>query len=173
VLSLRPARPEDAAAVAGVHVRSWQVAYRGLLPDDYLAGLRPEDRMARYTFGSTHPDAPWTTVAVENEVICGFATTGRCRDADADDHMGATGELFALYVDPGAWGVGVGRRLMAEARARLGRRRCSQGVLWVLVGNDRAQRFYDIDGWVPDGRRRTEEIWGVRVDEICFRRHLP
>ena len=47
VLTVRRATPEDAAGVAGVHVRSWQVAYRGLLPDDYLDGLRPEDRMAR------------------------------------------------------------------------------------------------------------------------------
>jgi ribosomal protein S18 acetylase RimI-like enzyme len=170
VLTLRSARPEDAADVAAVHVRSWQVAYRGLLPDDYLAGLRPEDRMDRYTFGSTDPDAPWTTVAVDNDLICGFATTGPCRDGDAD--AGATGELFALYVDPGMWGVGVGRRLMEEARAQLVRRRFTEGVLWVLVGNDRAQRFYDIDGWVPDDGRRTEEIWGVRVDEIRYRRHL-
>ena len=169
MLSLRSARPDDAAAVAAVHVRSWQVAYRGLLPGDYLAGLRPEDRMGRYTFGSTDPDAPWTTVAVENEVICGFATTGPCRDGGADD----AGELFALYVDPDAWGTGVGRRLLVEARAQLVRRRFTEGVLWVLVGNDRAQRFYGIDGWVADERRRTEEIWGVSVDEVCYRRDLP
>ena len=31
-------------AVARVHVRSWQVGYRGLLPDAYLDGLRAEER---------------------------------------------------------------------------------------------------------------------------------
>ena len=41
---LRPAEPVDAIAVAHVHVRSWQVAYRTLMPDDYLDQLRPEDR---------------------------------------------------------------------------------------------------------------------------------
>jgi hypothetical protein len=35
-LIVRVARPDDAAAVAGVHVRSWQQGYRGLLPDDFL-----------------------------------------------------------------------------------------------------------------------------------------
>jgi ribosomal protein S18 acetylase RimI-like enzyme len=169
VLNLRPARPDDAPDVARVHVRSWQEAYKGLLPDDYLAGLRPEDRMDRYTFGSTDPDVPWTTVAVEDGVIRGFATTGRCRDDDA----GTAGEVLALYVDPADWGAGVGRYLMVEARAQLERRRFTEGVLWVLVGNERAQRFYGIDGWVPDECRRTEEIWGVRVDEIRYRRHLP
>ena len=34
------ATPEDALEVAGVHVRAWQSAYRGLLPDEHLDGLR-------------------------------------------------------------------------------------------------------------------------------------
>jgi hypothetical protein len=44
VLSVRAATPDDAAAVAGVHVRSWQAAYRGLIADAYLDGLNPDDR---------------------------------------------------------------------------------------------------------------------------------
>ena len=168
VLVVREAEPDDAAAVAGVHVRSWQGAYRGLLPDDYLDSLRPEDRMARYTFGSADRDLPSTMVATEDGVVTGFVTTGPCRDAD----MVEAGEILSLYVDPGAWGLGIGRRLMADARARL-ERRFPRAVLWVLVGNDRAQRFYAIDGWVPDDSRRTEEIWGVSVDEIRYRRALP
>ncbi len=169
MVSVRIARPEDAAPVARVHVRSWQAAYRGLLPDDYLDGLRPEDRAARYTFGVTGPGLPTTVVAMVDGVIAGFATTGPCRDADAAD----TGELLALYVDPDAWGTGMGRRLLAESRTDLERRGFTRAVLWVLVGNQRAERFYATDGWGPDGDRRTEVVWGVAVDEIRYRRALP
>ena len=169
VLRVRPARRGDAAEVAGVHVRSWQVGYRGLLPDDYLDGLRAEDRMDHYAFGATDPDVPHTTVALEGGVICGFVTTGRSRDADA---MGG-GEVLALYVDPGAWNRGVGRRLMAEARDRLSRGGFTGATLWVLAGNDRAQRFYRGDGWEPDGEHRSVEVWGVAVAELRFRRPLP
>lgn len=168
VVEVRPARPDDAPAVAAVHVRSWQVGYRGLLDQDYLDGLRPEDRMGHYTFASTDPDAPATIVAVEDGAICGFATTGPSRDADIADG----GEVLALYVDPDAWGLGVGRRLMAEARKRLSHSGFTDAVLWVLVGNDRAQRFYRADGWRPDGQRRSVEIWTVAVDEVRFTRHL-
>jgi ribosomal protein S18 acetylase RimI-like enzyme len=169
VLSVRPASPDDAAAVAGVHVRSWQGAYRGLLPDEYLDGLRPDDRVSHYTFGATDLSTPATAVAVEDGDICGFVTTGPCRDADET----RTGEVLALYVDPRAWGAGVGARLMAEARAHLGHQGFTEALLWVLVGNDRAQRFYRIDGWQPDGGRRSDEVWGVVVDEVRFRRRLP
>ncbi len=169
MLRVRPARPDDAAAVAGVHVRSWQVGYRGLLPDVYLDELRPEDRMDRYTFGATDPDVPSTMVAAEDGVICGFVTTGPSRGVD----LPGGGEVLALYVDPPTWGRGVGRRLMAEARDKLGRAGFADVGLWVLSGNERAQRFYRADGWSPDGRRRAVEVWNIAVDEDRFTRHLP
>jgi ribosomal protein S18 acetylase RimI-like enzyme len=169
VISVREAKPQDAADVAGVHVRSWQVAYRGLFPDDYLDGLRAEDRMARYTFGDVRPDGPTTVVAVVDAAICGFVTTGPSRDEDATD----TGEVYALYVDPQYWGRGIGRSLIVEARTQLSSQGLAKAVLWVLTGNERAQRFYRADGWRSDGRRRQEYVWGMLADEVGFHRCLP
>ena len=54
-MQLRRARVGDEWAVAEVHVRSWQVGYRGLIADDHLDGLRPEDRAAHYTFDGDDP----------------------------------------------------------------------------------------------------------------------
>lgn len=36
---IRSAEPHDAGAIAAVHIRSWQQAYRDLIPGDYLASL--------------------------------------------------------------------------------------------------------------------------------------
>ena len=154
--------------VAGVHVRAWQVGYRGLLPDAYLDALRPEDRAGRYAFGNSDPQRPRTVVAVEDGAIVGFATVWPSPDPD----MLHAGELAALYVDPPMWRSGVGRVLIAEARDLLERDGYREAALWVLVGNDRAQRFYRADGWQPDGQRRLQEVWGVTVDEMRFRRSL-
>ena len=49
----------------------------------------------------------------------------------------------------------------------------TEAVLWVLVGNERAQRFYRADGWRPDGAQRRVEVWNVLVDEIRYRCRLP
>src|SRR4051812_25243079 len=111
-LTLRPAIPADALAVATVHVRSWQAGYRGLLADEYLDSLRADDRAKHYTFGSADPELPLTVVAELDGGICGFASIGASRELGPD-----TGELLALYVDPAAWGVGVGRALVQDARA--------------------------------------------------------
>jgi GNAT superfamily N-acetyltransferase len=163
---LRPAEPADAIAVARVHVRSWQAAYRGLMPDDYLDQLRPEDRAKKYTFGSTDPLQPQTIVATEGGAIHGFATTAPARD------MQNYGELWALYVDPEQWGCGIGVALISEARKGLVDQGFENAVLWVLAGNVRAERFYRMDGWSSDGARRTDEVWGVKVNEIRYQRAL-
>jgi ribosomal protein S18 acetylase RimI-like enzyme len=169
-LTIRPATPDDALAVATVHVRAWQEGYRGLLASGYLDSLRPEDRASHYTLGSPDPMQPHTIVALRDAVVCGFATTGPCHDAGIGMR---TGQLHALHVDPGAWGLGVGRRLIEEARARLHSLGFTEAVLWVLVGNERAQRFYRIDGWAPDGSEQTVELWGTKINDIRFRRALP
>jgi GNAT superfamily N-acetyltransferase len=119
---LRPAEPDDAIAVARVHVRSWQTAYRTLLPDDYLDQLRPEDRAQKYDFASLDPRKPRTIVATEEGLIHGFATTAPSREADLPDH----GELCALYVDPDQWGRGIGMALVSAARASHLRTRISK-----------------------------------------------
>ena len=155
--------------MACVHVRSWQAAYQGLLPDAYLDSLRPEDRAKRYTFGSSDPAQPMTLVALVEGAIRGFATTAPARDPDA----AGKGELAGLYVDPDWWGRGIGQALLMAARDRLAEQGCKSAVLWVLDGNQRARRFYEADGWVADGSHRVEEIWGVKAGEARFARDLP
>jgi GNAT superfamily N-acetyltransferase len=165
---VRPAQPEDALAVAGVHVRSWQVAYRGLLPDSYLDQLRPEDRATRYDFAGADPLKPYTVVAAEGAEILGFATTAPSRDEELPDY----GELYALYVDPQHWDRRVGVALIQAARARLLTLGFTDAFLWLLEGNSRGRRFYRMDGWAPDGRQRVDSVWDVTVSEHRYVRRL-
>ena len=165
---LRPAEPEDGIAVARVHVRSWQAAYRTLLPDDYLDQLRAEDRAEKYDFASLDPLKPRTVVAAEKGLIHGFATTAPSHEPDLPDH----GELCALYVDPEQWGRGLGMALVSAARARIFELGFRNAVLWVLTGNVRAESFYRIDQWTPDGLCRTDSVWGVTVNEVRYQRRL-
>ena len=165
---IRAAEPQDAMEVARVHVRSWQAAYRGLLPQAYLDQLRPEDRASRYEFGNSDLTKPQTIVAVEGSPIRGFATFAPSRDED----LQGSGELYALYLDPGWWSRGIGVLLMKAARARLFELGFRSACLWLLVGNTRAGRFYEMDGWKPDGLRRSAEVWGVTVEEVRYVRGI-
>jgi ribosomal protein S18 acetylase RimI-like enzyme len=169
MLAVRTVAAEDKLAVARVHVRSWQAAYRGIFPDDYLDQLSPEDRAERYTFGADDPSRQRTFVATDGPTICGFTTAGVSRDID----LVAAGEIYAIYVDPDSWGLGAGRLLIENARLLLYDMEFEESFLWVLENNERAKRFYGIDGWLPDGSSRTEDRWGVAANEVRYRRPLP
>jgi GNAT superfamily N-acetyltransferase len=82
------------------------------------------------------------------------------------------GKLLAICVDPEHWDSGVGRLLVVAAREQLRRDGFTEAALWVLDGNARARRFYERDGWAPDGARQTKTVAGVALDEVRYRRTL-
>ena len=144
---IRRARPEDARAVAEVHVGSWRHAYRGLLPDAYLDRLSVEDREAMWREAFGEPDEG-AFVAESDGRIVGFAAFGPSRDEDAGDGIG---EIPAIYVEPSTVGRGVGRELIEAATAALREAGHRRATLWVLEANERARRFYEKAGWAWDG----------------------
>lgn len=165
---IRAATDRDAMAVARAHVRSWQVGCRGLISQEYLDGLRPEDRAARYSFDQMNPEGPFTQVAVDGDAICGHVTTGLSRDVDRQ----GGGEIWAIYVDPARWGTGVGRLLMEAGCRQLRQQGLAAASLWVLSGNVRARRFYESTGWQWCGTERTDTIGQDTVHEVRYERNL-
>ncbi len=166
-MEIRQAKQADANLVARLHVRAWQVAYKGLIPEEYLSGLQPEVRARSYSFESSDPRDPVTLVAIEEDAIVGFATT---RPAKGDE-TGEIGELLGLYVDPERWGCGVGRALIGAANERLRQQGFREAILWVLAGNRRAERFYQHNGWSPDGTGH-KEFDGMSIEVVRYRRSL-
>ncbi|HET9655869.1 MAG TPA: GNAT family N-acetyltransferase, partial [Kineosporiaceae bacterium] len=168
---VRRAVPADAAAIAGVHVRTWQRAYRGLLPQHFLDGLDPVRRVevwAQILVGASWP-ARGTLVAEDGGRVIGFAAI--CPSRDGDGH--GTGELAAIYVDPACWGTGAGRALMDAAVTALAGAGFAEATLWVLAANVRARRFYTAAGWLTDGAAQEDQFGGVTVREVRYRRLLP
>jgi ribosomal protein S18 acetylase RimI-like enzyme len=157
-MTVRLARPTDAAAIARVQVASWHAAYRDLIPATRLATYTIEARTLAWRRNLGVPGGPRTTVFVEDGGVRGFASAGRCRDADG------AGELWALYVHPDAWGRGAGSALIGDALAALGARGFRLALVWVLAGNGRALGFYEGCGFRRDGGEKTEdELAQVRL----------
>ena len=168
--TLRLANPSDAYALAEMHVATWQVAYRGLLPDDFLDGLSVEARAERWQHILTgSPRQTW--VACEVERVVGFVSTGICRDDDALPDR--TGEIYGLYVHPDKWRLGIGALLMTQAVHALKLAGYADATLWVLRGNRRARDFYEASGFVPDGAAKVDtNAAGISFDEVRYRRPI-
>jgi GNAT superfamily N-acetyltransferase len=166
---LRPATPQDAAAIAAVHVASWQVAYRGLLPDALLDGLDVDRRRTGWERLLTGAPRHGAVVAEDDGRITGFAHTVPARDDDADE---GTGEVTSIYTVAEAWGSGTGRALMAAAIEQLRAAGFRSATLWVLDSNGRARRFYERAGWTVDGAVKDDDLAGTPVRELRYRRNL-
>lgn len=171
-LATRLATVDDAAGVARVHVLGWQVGYRELLPGSFLAELSALGALERRTttWAGWLDGGADVTVAVDGGGrVLAFCSCGPSRDEDAAE---GTGEVYALYADPDAWGAGAGFAAHRGVLARLVERGFETATLWVLEGNTRARRFYERQGWVLDtapGSRKTEEIGGVELPEVRYR----
>lgn len=154
-LVIRDARAEDADSIAGVHVRSWQAAYRGLIDQSVLDGLSVEERAGgwRRIIAEPLPTGLGTLVAVRGDRLVGWASLGSGRDPDGL----ADGEVYGIYADPAAWSTGAGHALLEAAEQRIAEAGYARAYLWVLDGNDRADAFYARHGWDEDGAVKIEE----------------
>lgn len=164
---IRQAEPADARAIARVHVATWRTAYRGQMPDDFLARLSVDERTERWT--RTIPlETVGTFVAENRGEIVGFVSAGAARESDSD----RTGDVYSLYVLKRLAGQGIGSALLTEAEAWLRERGRVDARLWVLATNDRARAFYAARGWRDDGIEQEEVVLGARVREVRYSKQL-
>jgi GNAT superfamily N-acetyltransferase len=159
---VRDAELDDVAAIAAVHVRGWQHAYAHLFAQEDLARISIERRkdVAREALLSAV-----ALVAERDGEVVGFAFAGPSRDQNR------VAELYSIYVDPNAWGTGLGRDLLVEVEQRLREQSFGEAELWVLADNPRARRFYEAAGWTA-ADLQTITIFGNEVPEIRYRRRL-
>lgn len=164
-MHVAPASPDDCPAIAGVHVASWQHAYRHLLRPDYLDGLSVARREAAWRQVLAQGDSELLVARLDGQVAA-FASFGPCRDDGAPAHRG---ELWALYASPTVWTQGVGLALWRATRARLVARGFREASLWVLAGNVRAIRFYEMAGFAPDEASTKQfQLGGALVREVRY-----
>lgn len=92
-MKVRKAGGDDAAAIAEIHVRSWQAAYRGVLPDELLDDLSVSERETSWrALLSAGEDRQLTLVAErEGGDLLGFCSvTMPSRDEEADERTAET-----------------------------------------------------------------------------------
>ncbi|NWG45928.1 MAG: GNAT family N-acetyltransferase [Alphaproteobacteria bacterium] len=141
-LTVRPAGEADATRIGQIYVDAWLDTYPGLLPGALLRRLDPEAtarRMRRIITGGGQRER--VLVAEHEDEVVGMASHGRC----GDRALGYEGEVYTLYVDPAAYGCGVGRSLLGAVREAETARGARSLLVWVLAANP-ARFFYEAQG---------------------------
>ena len=168
-MRIRSAISADAAELARVQLAAWRAAYAGILPARFLERMSQEKR-----------EQGWRAILLEGKTITlvldregdmlGFINVGAARDTDKQP--GRTGEVHALYLLPGQWGRGHGRRLLEAGVEVLARGGYSEVVLWVLQENRRARWFYERQGFRWDGEVKVERVGDTEPQQLRYTRTL-
>jgi ribosomal protein S18 acetylase RimI-like enzyme len=159
---IRPAEPADAVAIGAVWQRAALAGYEGIFPASAPAptseALAERSRQAIATQGYNTLVLVACTLGPERMVV---GTIGALPDPDESTRA----QIVRLYVDPGHWGRGIGRRLHDQALTHLEQAGYKVVFLWVLEANVRARAMYERWGWRAAPGRQTM-LPGV--DEVCY-----
>jgi GNAT superfamily N-acetyltransferase len=164
--TVRAAGPDDAARIAEINVRSWQAAYRGIVPRTILDRMEIEPTRETWLRRMAALGQRSLFVVELEGRIEGYVLEGPARDHDLPD---LAGEVYAIYVDPPAQRHGLGRALLEAATEDLRTAGFEPLILWVLAANAPGRRFYEACGWQGDGTVRAIDFDGTPVDETRYR----
>ena len=187
-LTIRPATPYDAQAIARIRVQGWRFAYQGLISQDYLDSLsvaKDTERMRGYLSqfpqnsppsrsasvqGSSDGEKQSFMLAVRDDAVLGFCGFSAVPDKAYRPERAVpagtmVGRLHALYIDPDSLGQSIGHALMNHALSTFAAWGCERATLWVLEGNSRAISFYERQGWRCTGATKVDRSFGLYLVE--------
>ncbi|MGH8142684.1 MAG: GNAT family N-acetyltransferase [Steroidobacteraceae bacterium] len=166
---LRAARMADVSAIAAIHVSAWQAGYAGIVPDSYLQALSIEQHTDVWR-GRIERAAFEVWLLEEHGHVRGWIAYGPPRATSAQPHPA---EIYAIYVAPASWSLGIGQSLLCCALERLAAQAYASCYLWVLIANARSRRFYERAGFTADPSAvKSISIGTTALDEIRYHRPL-
>jgi len=150
-ITIRLAVPADAPDMAEVGMRSWEVAYKDILPADYIRE-KNATRSEQYKRVITDENENSYVIQKDGKTV-GIMKIAPSQDGDTDENYY---ELHYIYLHPDYFRQGIGTQAVEFAfdKARgLGKRFMN---VWVLAENENSIRFYEKCGFEADNKTATQ-----------------
>lgn len=166
---IRLAKPADAPDMAEIHARSWEAAYKDIIPADYIRKKN-----------ATRP-ALWRRIITEENtsqyvILQGEKTVGILCVAPPQLEKGQTlndigiddsyYELHGIYLHPDFCRRGIGTKAMEFAIEKARETGKSRMILWVFAENINSIRFYESLGFAADG---ATKLYNCGKEMKCIR----
>ena len=166
--TIRRATAEDADAIGRVQVETWRAAYSGLMPDEAVASFDVEARQRMWRGWLAPEPRPG---ARHSSPRSAARWSGSPRSAPAATRTESASFTRSISIR-GTGEAASGARCWSARKRPCVRRVSRAARLWVMEGNERAERFYQAAGWVADGGRKVDDFQGAEVVELRYSKRL-
>jgi GNAT superfamily N-acetyltransferase len=166
-VTVRDGDIDDVTQIAQIHVTTWQDAYKGILPENFLNGLSVDRRANQWKESVKNNQTTGQNglfVVSDNGKVYGFAACGAARDKEFSGY----GELFAIYVTPEFQKHGYGQKLFEKVKTFLKAKGFTRAYVWSLEKNTPAHNAYEKWGAnIVDGQTKPVELEDKKFLEIA------
>jgi len=160
---IRKANLSDVPDIARVHIRSWQVAYQGIMPSSVIDRLELKDFLDRWEERIEVISLHVFVIEV-NKTMAGFLDFTYI---EGKHNTMKTAEVKRFYLDPDYWRLGLGRKLFYSVLSIIKADGGDKVLVLVLKTNDRARQFYKSVGFKATGEESVSKIIGF--DRVVVR----
>lgn len=149
-MSLRPARPADAACIAAISMEVWLGTYLRDGVSPFFAAYALDTFTLSNTQALVTDPHQRIWVSQNADGIDGFVRL--TTHSPAPENIPSTTEISTLYVRPRHQGKGIGRRLLHAALAHA--QQSNTGVVWLATNEENAPAiaFYNALGFAAAGQ---------------------
>ena len=165
-ITIRLATPADALDMAEIHARSWEAAYKDIIPAAYIKE-KNAGRPALWKRILTDDNTSRYVIEADGKTI-GFVCIDSPQDDDLDDTFY---ELHAIYLHPDVYRQGIGSQAIDFAFEKARAFGKTAMTVWVLAENTNSIKFYEKCGFVADGATKILEC-GKPLQAVRMRHKL-
>lgn len=158
---IRNVRNDDLMQIADIGVRGWQMAYRGIIDDEYLDNMSVEERYQRLK--NNYHENQFTVAELNGKIVgfCRYTLNNSSNDKNAD------GEITVLYVEPELKHNGIGTLIFKYVINEFKKNKNHRIILGCLKENYPSRKFYEKMGGKIVGEHQIE-IGGKKYQEVGF-----
>lgn len=167
---IKKALIKNADIIAKIHTQTWQIVYRGLIPNETLDNISVEKCKNEWQERLKKNFCEVLLIEVDN-TVSGFVSFCPSRDEDSD--LNKTAEISAIYLLPEYFNRGLGKQLLSAALEIMQVNGYQDVILWVFTENQQACQFYEKMGFyvekiLTDNRTYTN----IQLSKARYRKKL-
>ena len=158
---IRKATKQDASVIAEINVKTWKVAYKGLLSDEILDKRCVTEEKVEYLKDAIGSKGKICFVAEDNGEVIGYLDGGNSRYDDVPVEY----EVYGFYVLPTMQRKGVGKALLDAFKQEVNN---EPFYLYALKDNQKARAFYIKNGGdeLPEFEKKLPEKYNSALESL-------